>query len=93
MLIILRYKTRQVIESTPGIQRWPEEKQKTDDLGLVGKRPLSAARPLSPVRSQSSRPPSGILTNRIHKDINNSYKYLQGTNIYISNDDYYHYNY
>lgn len=65
------------IESTPGIQRWPEEKQ-----GLC--RPLSAARPLSPLRSASSRPPSGILTRRIHRDINNSYKYLQGMNVIIT---------
>lgn len=73
------------IESTPGIQRWPEEKQRTaDSLGLAGKRPLSAARPLSPVRSASSRPPSGILTRRIHRDINNSYKYLQGMNVIIT---------
>lgn len=72
------------IESTPGIQRWPEEKQRTDSLGLAGKRPLSAARPLSPVRSASSRPPSGILTRRIHREIDNSYKYLQGMNVIIS---------
>lgn len=78
---VARFKTKQVTENTPGIQRWPEIKQKSDDLDLVGKRPLSAARPLSPVRPQSSRPNSGIggISSRLNRDIRKSYDYLNDT--------------
>ena len=87
---IARIKLKQVTENTPGIQRWPEIKQKNENFDLVGKRQLSAARTLSPLKPQTSRPNSGIgglSSIRLNRDTLKSYDYVNDTYQKILYDD------